>query len=101
MKISGTPEGETDDMAVKCYTMMKNMYQKDYSEILKLFFGIHVSQIVNPKTKKILSNAPEPFFMVETAFVDVDSYYFTKDQKEIIEDFYKKQHKVTKVRYSR
>lgn len=65
MKISGTPEGETDDMAIKCYTMMKNMYQKDYSEILKLFFGIHVSQIVNPKTKKILSNAPEPFFIVE------------------------------------
>ena len=65
MNINGTPEDETDDMAIRCYTMMKNMYQKDYSEILKLFFGIHVSQIVNPKSKKVLSNSPEPFFVVE------------------------------------
>jgi len=65
MNINGTPEDDTDDMAIRCYTMMKNMYQKDYSEILKLFFGIHVSQIVNPKTKKVNSNSPEPFFVVE------------------------------------
>ena len=65
MNIKGEPENQTDDMAIKCYTMMKNMYQKDYSEILKLFFGIHVSQIVNPETKKVLSNSPEPYFVVE------------------------------------
>lgn len=65
MNINGTPKDETDDMAIRCYTMMKNMYQKEYSDILKLFFGIHVSQIVNPSTKKILSNSPEPFFVVE------------------------------------
>ena len=65
MNINGTPEDDTDDMAIKCYTMMKNMYQKDYSEVLKLFFGIHVSQIVNPETEKVLSNSPEPFFVVE------------------------------------
>lgn len=65
MNIKGEPENSTDDMAIKCFTMMKNMYQKDYSEILKLFFGIHVSQIVNPKTKEVLSNSPEPYFMVE------------------------------------
>jgi len=65
MNINGTPKDETDDMAIRCYSMMKNMYQKEYSDILKLFFGIHVSQIVNPSTKKILSNSPEPFFVVE------------------------------------
>ena len=65
MNINGTPQHDTDDMAVRCYQMMKNMYQKDYSEILKLFFGIHVSQIVNPESNKVLSNSPEPFFVVE------------------------------------
>jgi ubiquitin carboxyl-terminal hydrolase 8 len=65
MSIKGEPENSTDDMAIKCYTMMKNMYQKEYSEILKLFFGIHVSQIVNPETKEVLSNSPEPYFIVE------------------------------------
>lgn len=65
MNIKGKPENDTDDMAVKCYTMMKNMYQNEYSEILKLFFGIHVSQLHNPDTKEVLSNAPEPYFIVE------------------------------------
>lgn len=65
MSINGVAQDDTDDMAVKCYSMMKNMYQKDYSEILKLFFGIHVSQIVNPSTKKVLSNSPEPYFICE------------------------------------
>jgi ubiquitin carboxyl-terminal hydrolase 8 len=65
MNIKGQSENETDDMAVKCYTMMKNMYQKEYSELLNLFFGIHVSQIVDPDTNKVLSNAPEPYFVIE------------------------------------
>ena len=65
MNIKGQPENETDDMAIKCFSMIKQMYQKDYSEILKLFFGIHVSQIVNPTSKKVLSNSPEPYFIVE------------------------------------
>ena len=65
MNIKGEPENDTDDMAIKCFTMMKQMYQKDYSEMLNLFFGIHVSQILNPKTDKVLSNSPEPYFIVE------------------------------------
>jgi ubiquitin C-terminal hydrolase len=65
MKINGVPQDETDTMAIRCYTMMKNVYQKDYSEIVKLFFGIHVSQILTPKTENVLSNSPEPYFVVE------------------------------------
>lgn len=65
MTIKGDSKGDTDDMAVKCYTMMKNMYQKEYSEVLKVFFGIHVSQIIDPATGKVLSNSPEPYFVVE------------------------------------
>lgn len=70
MKINGEPQDDTDDMAIRCYSMMKNMYQKEYSEILKIFFGIHVSQIVNPTTKKVLSNSPEPYFIVELPLPD-------------------------------
>jgi ubiquitin C-terminal hydrolase len=70
MNIKGEPENSTDDMAIKCFTMMKNMYQNDYSEMLQLFFGIHVSQIVDPVTKKVLSNSPEPYFIVELPLPD-------------------------------
>jgi len=65
MNIKGKSENSTDDMALKCYNMMKNMYEKEYSEILKFFYGIHVSQLVNPNTKEVLTNSPEPYFMVE------------------------------------
>lgn len=65
MNIKGKSENSTDDMALKCYNMMKNMYEKEYSEILKFFYGIHVSQLVNPNTKEVLTNSPEPYFIVE------------------------------------
>ena len=77
-------------------------------ETSRLYEGLILELGVDIRTVKERNNMcgftqsdTEPFFMVETAFVDVDSYYFTKDQKEIINEFYKKQHKVTKVRYSR
>ena len=64
MDISGVSENNKDALAIRCYTMMKNMYSNEYSEILKLFFGIHVSQIKLYTTKKVLSECPEPFFVL-------------------------------------
>jgi ubiquitin carboxyl-terminal hydrolase 8 len=37
------------------------MYKKEYSEILKIFYGIHVSEIISNTTNKTLSARPEPF----------------------------------------
>ena len=64
MEISGKIETETDIMATKCFGKIKEMYSKEYSEILKIFFGIHVSKITNIKTKKVLNIIPEPYFMI-------------------------------------
>lgn len=61
MTISGNAKNSTDTIAKKCYEMMKNMYNTDYSEILKLFYGISVSQIISESgTYKNIT--PEPFF---------------------------------------
>ena len=43
MKIKGKVLTDKDKVAKKCYSMMKNMYKKEYSEILDIFYGIHVS----------------------------------------------------------
>jgi len=59
--ISGTPTSYADILAIKCYTMMKDMYKKEYSEMIDLFFGIGVTQIQSIKTKEILSCRPEMF----------------------------------------
>jgi ubiquitin carboxyl-terminal hydrolase 2 len=63
MNIQGNIVNDVDVVAEKCYAMMKTMFKKEYSEILHIFFGIHVSQIINQE-KEIVSQTPEPFFLI-------------------------------------
>jgi len=61
MEINGQMLTETDKLATICYTMMKNMYKKEYSELLAIFYGIHISEIISNSTHETLSATPEPF----------------------------------------
>ena len=61
MNIQGSAITQTDKLALSCFTMMKNMYKKEYSEFLNMFFGIHVSQIKSTESD-YLNITPEPFF---------------------------------------
>ena len=63
MNIRGNIENSTDELAKSCYVMMKNMYKKEYSELLKMFYGIHVSQLES-KVSDYVNSTPEPFFML-------------------------------------
>jgi ubiquitin carboxyl-terminal hydrolase 8 len=65
MTISGTSETITDDIAIKCFEMIKQRYSREYSEIWNLFYGNHVSQIISLETGKQMSITPEPFFMID------------------------------------
>jgi ubiquitin carboxyl-terminal hydrolase 2/21 len=64
MTIAGTVKDEQDLIAVKCYENIKNMYEKDYSEIWSLFYGTQISQLDNAITGAKLSMTPEPIFIV-------------------------------------
>jgi len=64
MTISGTVENDTDEIAKRCFEMIKQMYSKEYSEIWNMFFAIHVSEISSLETGKRLNITPEPFFIV-------------------------------------
>jgi ubiquitin carboxyl-terminal hydrolase 8 len=61
MQVNGQTKNDTDKLATVCYTMMKNMYKKEYSEFLNIFYGIHVSEIISCSTNESLSSTPEPF----------------------------------------
>jgi ubiquitin carboxyl-terminal hydrolase 8 len=63
MVINGQSISKTDKMAVKCYEMMKTMYSKEYSEMLDIFYGIHVSKI--EKGGELMSIKPEPYFIID------------------------------------
>ena len=64
MNIKGNVITEKDKIAKQCYTMMKNMYKKEYSEILDFFYGIHVSCTLG-NDDDVLGSNPEPFFMLD------------------------------------
>jgi ubiquitin C-terminal hydrolase len=60
--VDGKTENDLDDLAKTCYEMIKTTYTNSYSEMIDLFFGIHVSLIItNDNLNKILSIKPEPF----------------------------------------
>jgi ubiquitin carboxyl-terminal hydrolase 8 len=56
-------------MAKMCYEMMDNMYTKEYSEILDIFYGIHISRI-SSLDGVILSDRPEPFSILSLPIPD-------------------------------
>ena len=64
MQITGESKNEIDNLAVTAYKMMQNMYKKDYSDMLNIFYGIHVSQITNAETGTVMSMSAEPFSVV-------------------------------------
>ena len=63
--INGNSENNIDELAKKCYEMIKNMYSDSYSEMIDLFFGIHVSLIISSAdSNQIMSITPEPFSII-------------------------------------
>jgi ubiquitin C-terminal hydrolase len=64
MCIEGEIKEEKDKVAVKCYETIKKMYEKDYSEIWNLFYGIQLSVIENKETQENINLIPEPYFIV-------------------------------------
>jgi len=69
MEITGNTTNNTDKLAKNCFEMMKNMYSKDYSEFLKLFYGIHVSRL-ETISGEYLNSTPEPFLLLDLPLPD-------------------------------
>ena len=65
MKINGSKENDTDDLAIQCYTMLQKTYSKEYSNIMDIFYGIYVSQISSIDKKTVYANNPEHFFILD------------------------------------
>ena len=65
MKISGKVQNSVDSIAVNCYNMLKDIYSKEYSEIMNMFYGIYISEIISKdgKTKHLIK--PESYFILD------------------------------------
>jgi len=97
MNISGKIENIQDILANKCYQMLKEMYSETYSELLNMFYGIHVSLIISKDKENILSVKPEPFSIInlslpedknECSIYDCFDIYTTEEYMEGINAWY-------------
>ena len=75
MKVRGVAHNAIDRTAKECYEMMTNMYKKQYSEVLNIFYGVQVSLIEplqspapNSGECTVLSRKPEPFCILNLSF---------------------------------
>jgi ubiquitin carboxyl-terminal hydrolase 8 len=65
IKISGNKKNKLDGLAIECYSLLKNVYEKEYSEIMDLFYGIYVSEIASIDGKVKHCIKPESFFILD------------------------------------
>ena len=75
MKIEGRIVNDTDVLAKKCYEVMKNMYSKEYSTIIDIFYGIQVSTITQADSSKYLSIIPEPYCLLSLSITGCNTIY--------------------------
>lgn len=72
MKITGNAETGTDEMAIKCYEMLRTTYSKDYSEIMEMFYGIYVSEIITIDGRIKHAIKPESYFILDLPITDLN-----------------------------
>jgi ubiquitin carboxyl-terminal hydrolase 8 len=70
INISGKTENNVDKLAIECYKILKETYSKEYSEIMELFYGIYMSQIISKEDEKIYSIKPEIYFILDLPVIN-------------------------------
>jgi ubiquitin C-terminal hydrolase len=74
--INGKPKTKTDNLAIACYTMLKEIYSHEFSEIMNLFYGIYVSEIISTDLKEQYVIKPEHFFILDLPVISFDNQIF-------------------------
>ena len=82
MKINGNTENNTDKIAIQCYDMLKSIYTKEYSEVMELFFGIYMTEILSKDGSVHHVIKPENYFIL-----DLPIYHDSKIATNLYECF--------------
>ena len=70
MNIRGNAENNVDELAVQCYSVLKSIYEKDYSEIMDMFYGMYVSVIISKDGQRRLGTKPETYFILDMPILE-------------------------------
>lgn len=63
--LTGEARTNKDKTALICFKLLKDLYKKEYSEIISLFQGIYVSLIYSADKKMLQSTKPEVFLSLD------------------------------------
>ena len=72
MRISGKVVNMKDKLAVECYKLLQNLCDKEYSEIIDLYYGIYANQITDIEGTKSLVLKPESYFMLDLPIIEAN-----------------------------
>ena len=86
-QIKGTSQNDTDEIAIQTYRFLQSVYEKEYSEILDLFYGVYLttiypissntnssmSSIKDSVSMKPLSIKPEHFFILDLQILNIQN----------------------------
>ena len=86
INITGNAQNNRDRLAKITYTMIKEMYSKEYSEMIPLFFGVHLSTLYSLNKKQEKSIKAEPFFMIDLPIPNKQNPTLTECFNLYIED---------------
>jgi ubiquitin C-terminal hydrolase len=65
VSVCGRSANSVDDLAKECLQMLQQVYSREYSEMMDLFYGIYVSEIWSMDGHIKHSIKPEPFFILD------------------------------------
>ena len=63
--LNGNVKESKDKLAIVCYKMLQEIYKKEYSEIMEMFYGIYVSEIRSKETNEQHSVVPQSYFVLD------------------------------------
>ena len=64
VNITGTAKTVHDELAIQCYSLLNNVFSKEYSDIFDLFYGISVTEI-RDMNGTVKSLRPEQYFILD------------------------------------
>lgn len=65
VQISGQSKSEIDNLALEVYQATKKAFEKKFSEIAKIFYGVQVSQLTTVDGRTVHSRNCEIFFLLD------------------------------------
>ena len=78
MEISGKIENNKDELAKQCYSIIQQNFQKEYSEILNLFFGISINEIISLENDDLLSRKCEIYSVLTLSIPEDNNNRYLK-----------------------